>query len=352
MALFKRQFAEMSLYSPPLEGRTQGGRLLLDFNERTIPVSQVIEDALVDYVRSGALHRYPSYGDVVENIAGYANVPATRLMITNGSDQGIDLVFRAACSVGDEVIIPGPSFPMYIQAAQVEGANIIEPQYSRQEGYPLQAVLAAISERTRVIVVSNPNNPSGTLLSPQGVEVIARAAPNAVILVDECYFEYCKVSVVDLMDRCPNIIVVRTFSKTWGLPSLRIGYLIAQEHLLQDLLKIRGPYDINQMAVVAVQTAMANQHLVNAYLDEVMQVSKPKLEAWLDARDIPYWPSAANFLWVFFDNARALEQILRDNNILVRPKVDAGGVMGLRITIGTQSQVDQLINVLESACSG
>ena len=170
MSLLKSHLNAMSPYSPPLEGRGEGGHLLLDFNERTLPVGKDIEQALVDFIQSGKLQMYPSYGNVVERIANYAQVNPEQLMITNGSDQGIDLVFRAACSSGDEVIIPEPSFPMYSQVALVENCKVLSPVYDINGGYPLDEVLSLISEQTKVIVVSNPNNPSGTLLEIDGVE--------------------------------------------------------------------------------------------------------------------------------------------------------------------------------------
>lgn len=346
MALFKSHFDAMSLYSPPLEGRDKAGRVLLDFNERTIAVSSVIETALLDYIKQGRLQVYPAYGDVVTRIADYCGVSPETVMITNGSDQGIDLIFRAACSAGDEVIIPGPSFPMYIQAAQVENTTIIEPQYTLEGGYPLAEVIAAVNDKTKVIVVSNPNNPSGTLLPREGVLEIAKAAPNSVVMVDECYFEYCRETVVDAIAAYPNIIVTRTFSKTWGLPSLRIGYVIAEPSLIQSLLKIRGPYDINQLAVVAVNAALDNVNCIDDYLDEVMNRSKPKLEKFLIDRDICFWPSAANYIWAFFDEPEKIEAALRREDILVRPKLNAEGVCGLRITLGTEAQTDKLLSVL------
>ncbi|MFT7558753.1 MAG: histidinol-phosphate aminotransferase [Flavobacteriales bacterium] len=349
MSLFKKHFDAMSLYSPPLEGRDKGGRLLLDFNERTVPVGLAIEDAMVGYIRAGKMQMYPSYGDITERIADYVGVDADKLMITNGSDQGIDLLFRAACSAGEEVIIPGPSFPMYIQAAQVELAHIHSPDYTAEGGYPLQAVIDCVNDKTRVIVVSNPNNPSGTLLSEEGVIRLAEAAPDAVILVDECYYEYCGLSVVGLIDRFTNIVVVRTFSKTWGLPSLRIGYAVAAPVHIETLLKVRGPYDINQLAVVAVAAALDNQESIHSYIREVMELSKPKLETFLNQENVFFWPSVANFLWVFFDDAEAVELALRTEDILVRPKSDANGRLGLRITLGTEAQVDRLIGVLAKA---
>ncbi|WP_018274032.1 histidinol-phosphate transaminase [Teredinibacter turnerae] len=349
MSIFKEHINRMSAYKPPLDGRDPKQHLLLDFNERTLPVSAAVEDALVAYIRDGRLQMYPAYGDIAEQIARYAKVEPDQVMITNGSDQGIDLVIRASCREGDEAIIPGPSFAMYLQCAKVENLDVHQPQYTREKGYPLQEVLGLINEKTRLITVANPNNPSGTILSREEIVVLAKAAPEAVILVDECYFEYCSVTVADLVAQYPNIVITRTFSKTWGIPSLRLGYIISARENILPLLNVRGPYDINQLAIVAIRAALANLDGVESYVDEVMQQSKPRLESYLDSKGIEFWPSGGNFLWVFFADPVSTEARLQAAGILVRPKMDGDGRLGLRITLGTLVQTEHLLAVLEGA---
>ncbi len=349
MTIFKKHIAAMSAYSPPLEGRDASQHLLLDFNERTLPVSQSIREALIDFINGDRLQMYPSYGDVCDVLANYCGVSASQVMITNGSDQGIELIFRSICSEGDEVIIPGPSFAMYKQCAGVENLNVIEPQYTREEGYPLQAVLGAITKKTRLVVVSNPNNPCGTLVAPEDILTIASAAPQAAILVDECYFEYTQTTVCEYLERYPNLLITRTFSKTWGMPSLRFGYLLSAVDNIRCLMNVRGPYDVNQLAVVAARAALANPLYTENYVREVMEEAKPLLERFLEERDIPYWRSAANYLWIFPENTTPLTDALMKANILVRPKGDSEGNMGLRITIGTLEQTAKLISVLREA---
>jgi len=349
MAIFKQHLYDIGAYKPPLEGRDPKQFLLLDFNERTLPIDAPVREALVNYINDGRIQMYPSYGDTVEKIAHYAGVSAAQLMITNGSDQGIDLVFRAACQEGDEAIIPGPTFAMYLQCAKVEKLTIHSPFYTREKGYPLTEVLQLINENTRIVVVANPNNPSGTLVSRDDIITLAKAAPDAVILVDECYFEYASVTVADLVSQYPNLVVTRTFSKTWGIPSLRLGYVIAAEANINALLNVRGPYDINQLAIVAVRAALENFASVNHYVEEVMSESKPLLEEYLEQNHIEYWPSGGNYLWAFFESPEATELSLREAGILVRPKADAEDRVGLRITIGTVAQTKQLIDELERA---
>lgn len=346
--LFKPNLYAMRAYQPPLEGRSASRHLLLDFNERTIPVSDAICKALCDYINSGALQKYPAYGDIVEKLADYLDTTPDKVMVTNGSDQGIDLVVRAVVEPGSQVIIPSPSFAIYRQCAEVENAEIVEPTYSMESGFPLQGILDAINERTRLIVVPNPNNPTGTGVGVEQIEQLLKAAPEAVVLIDECYFEYSGVTAIGLVDQYANLVVARTFSKTWGLPSLRIGMLISQADNINQLLKIRGPYDVNQLAVVAVEAALANPEYTRDYVSEVMSVSRPKLEKWLAEHRVEYWPSTANFLWTFPDRAEELNSYLQQQNILVRPKADEQGRLGLRINLGTLEQTEKLIEALDS----
>lgn len=346
MSIFKDHIDAMSAYLPPLEGRDPKQFTLLDFNERTIDVAEPIRQALHDLIDSGRLQMYPSYGDITQKIANYCGVLNEQVMITNGSDHGIDLIIRSACQAGDEIIIPGPSFAMYSQCAKIENLTILEPQYTREGGYPVDEVIAAVSAKTRVVVISNPNNPCGTLVDPDDVVRVAKAAPGAAILVDECYFEYSQVSVADRLHECPNILITRTFSKTWGLPSIRLGYVLSVADNINALLNVRGPYDINQFAVAAVSAALGAPEATLAYVDEVMKVSKPLLEGCLDAKGIDYWPSGANYLWAFPDNLNVVNEALQQASILVRPKAAGDGRLGLRITIGTESQMKALIEVL------
>lgn len=348
MSIIKPHISAMSAYKPPLEGRNPKAYTLLDFNERTVPVSQPIIDALQAFIGDGRLQQYPAYGDIVERLADYAEVTSHQVMITNGSDQGIDLIFRAVAKTKAEAIIPAPTFAMYQQCANVEAMRIIEPQYTKEQGYPLREVLAAITPDTAIIVISNPNNPCGTLVTNAVVEQIAKAAPQAAILVDECYYEYSSQSSAGLLGKqdCSNIFITRTFSKTWGIPSLRFGYILANADYINALCNIRGPYDINQLAVVAANAALDNPEYTEQYVREVMHTAKPQFEAWLSKNNISYWSSQANYVWAFFDDARLMDGYLKQNNILVRAKV-LNSEVGLRITIGTVEQTNNLIGVCE-----
>lgn len=347
MATFKKHIHAMSAYKPPLDGRDPHSHLLLDFNERTLPVSEHVTAALIDYIQAGRLQMYPAYGDIDQVIADYVGVAADNIMITNGSDQGIDLIIRASVNPGDEAIIPSPSFAMYHQCAKVENLKIIEPKYTREQGFPLQGVLAAISDKTRIICLANPNNPSGTGIAREAIADILKAAPHATVLVDECYFEYSGSTVCDWVDQFPNLVITRTFSKTWGIPSLRLGFVVSHRDNILALLNVRGPYDINQLAIVGIRAALAHPEYTHDYVREVMRDAKPAFEQFLSEHDIPFWPSEANYVWCFPSNASQINQALVAAGILVRPKADSDGAVGLRVTIGTVEQTQRAIDIFK-----
>merc|ERR1712194_151938 len=284
-------------------------------------------------------------------IATNAGVREEECMFTNGSDQGIDLVVRCCCEKGSEAIIPQPTFAMYEQAALSEDLVIKRPHFDRVRGFPLEETLAMIGPKTSLVILSNPNNPTGTAIPKEDILTIARKAPNVAILVDERYYEYMapESTVKDHIAEFPNIFVCRTFSKTWGFPSLRLGYVLSAGANIKALCCVRGPYDINQLTTVALDAALADSKYVWDFVEEVNKKAKPRFEAFLDKRGIKYWPSSANFVFCYVDDPQGLEKVLRGRKILVRPKKDAKGVEGLRVTIGTLEQMEKVIAVLDEA---
>lgn len=345
----KPHLRKLTPYLPPLDGRDSKRHLLLDFNERTVPVPSHVLEGVTAGIEKKGLQTYPAYGDLNELISNYAGVKVENCMFTNGSDQGIDLVVRCCCPYGTEAIIPAPTFAMYEQSAMTEGLTIRRPFFTLEGGFPTEEVLAAIGPKTSLVVLSNPNNPSGTEIQKEDMIRICQKAANCAVLVDECYFEFMapETSMKDEVLRFPNLFVTRTFSKTWGMPSLRLGYLISAEANIRALCCVRGPYDVNQCSVEALRAAMASPQYVFDFVKEHNTQSRPYLEEWLTTKGIRYWPTAANYIFCYFEDPPALEKLLRARGILVRPKKDAEGVTGLRMSIGTLEQTKRLSDTLE-----
>ncbi|MFH1714206.1 MAG: histidinol-phosphate transaminase [Candidatus Nealsonbacteria bacterium] len=345
----KRRIKKMSHYSPPLEGRSKKGYLLLDFNERTAGPAKQVKEALKKFINSDRLHVYPEYGDFEIEIAKYAKVLAGQAMVTNGGDQGIDVVCRAFLDEGDKVIIPYPEFAMHYQSAGIQGAKILEPKYKEEGKLPLKEILSLMDDKkVKLIIFSNPNNPTGIATPIREVEAILRKAKkrDIALLHDEAYFEFSGITCKGLINKYDNLYIIRTFAKAFGLVSARVGYVISKEKNIQELLKIRGPYDVNMFAKIAVSAALKNRKYVADYIKEVMKDSKPKLEMFLKEKGIFFYPSRANFLLLKLKYPDKFIARLKARGILVRPKTTPNGKRAVRISIGSKKDTNKLIEAI------
>lgn len=344
-----QRIKEMKPYNPPLCGRRKFDGILLDFNERTLPPSPKVLKAIQDLLKSNKLQVYPEYGDLEDKLARYAGADADQILVTNGSDQGIDLLFRTFTEADDTVIIPTPSFAMFYQSAQIMGNKILCPLYKKEDlSFPVEELLGMINKSVKLIVVCNPNNPTGTLIPIVDIEKIAQKASNAIILVDEAYFEFSAVTAVPLIKKYPNIIVTRTFSKAFGLPSLRVGYIVASKKYINELLKIRGSYDVNMIAYTAALAVLDDLKGMEKYANEVMTQAKPRIEEFFTENGITFYQSAGNFV-LYRPTYKQEEKILKEYGILVRPQDKMNIENTLRLSIGTVDQMKLFIKVYKEA---
>lgn len=345
----KQRIKKMGHYKPPLEGRAAKDYLLLDFNERTTGANPKVKKALKEFIDSDRLQVYPEYGDLELKIAKYAGVKPSEVMMTNGGDQGIDIISRAYLDEGDKVIIPFPAFAMHYQSAGIQGAEILEPKYKERGELPLEEILDLLGdEKVKLIILCNPNNPLGSVIPIEDVERILEKAKekDIAVLHDEAYFEFSKITCKDLIEKYGNLYIIRTFAKAFALVATRAGYVISQEKNIQELSKIRGPYDVNMFAKTAILTALSDIKYMEDYVKEVMEKSKPKLEQFLKERNIFFYPSRANFLLLRFSDPKKIMEGLKSKGILVRPKSAPDKKDAVRISIGTLKDTERLIAAL------
>ncbi len=179
------------------------------------------------------------------------------LLLTNGTDEAIQVLVNTYLDDADEVIIARPSYAMYRFYAEVAGAKIREIDYLPGTlAFPLAELLEAITPATRAILISNPNNPTGTAIGVPEIEQILERAPQAAVLIDEAYYEFCGITALPLIAKYPNLFVSRTFSKVYGMAAMRIGCLFSQAGNIQYLHKAQSPYSVNMLAALAAEAAI------------------------------------------------------------------------------------------------
>ena len=236
------------------------------------------------------------------------------------------------------------------QSAGIQGAEILESAYNKDTGeFPLKETLDLISKNggIKIIILCNPNNPLGSSIPIEDVEKILKKAKekDIAVLHDEAYFEFSGLTCKDLIEKYDNLYIIRTFAKAFGLVAARVGYLISQEENFQELLKIRGPYDVNMFAKTAIIAALEDTKYMEDYVREVMGESKPKIEEFLREKRIFFYPSAANFLLLKISNPQEIIESLKLKGILVRPKKAPDGKEAIRVSVGRMEDTKRFIKV-------
>ncbi|HUA18564.1 MAG TPA: histidinol-phosphate transaminase [Bryobacteraceae bacterium] len=336
---------KMAPYSPPTAGRE--GKLRLDFNENTVGASPKVLEYLRQQLSADSLAVYPEYGVIQQDLATFFGVEHDDFILTNGTDEAIQVLINTYVDDGDDVLLLRPSYAMYRFYAEVAGASVREIPYRAQKlAFPLDELLLAIRPTTRAILIANPNNPTGTGTSRAGIERILDKASGAAVLIDEAYFEFCGVTALPLLNDYPNLFVSRTFSKAYGMAAMRLGCLFAQSGNVEFLHKAQSPYSVNTLATVAAHAAIQDKTYIEKYVTEVL-AARELLYVGLEKLGIPYYESKANFVLVQAgDRSIPIRDELRKRGILVRDRsYEIPGCV--RVTVGTREQIRRFLAELE-----
>ena len=339
----RQAVARMTPYAPPSSGRA--GKLRLDFNENTVGCSPRVVEFLRRQINPERLAIYPEYEEVRPELAEFFRVRPDQLVLTNGTDEAIQLLMHTYVGEGDEVVVMKPSYAMYKFYAQVAGAVVREVEYPADLTFPLDRVIEAVTPATRAVLLANPNNPTGTGVPMASIERILKRSRRAAVLFDEAYFEFCGVTALGMLDEHPNLFVSRTFSKIYGLAALRIGCLFSQHPNAFLLHKAQSPYSVNMLAALAACEAVRDRGYIAGYVTEVL-AARELMSVGLEKMGIPYFPSQGNFV-LFKAGRRAIEvrDKLRAAGVLVRDRsYEIAGCV--RATVGTREQTRRFLATL------
>jgi histidinol-phosphate aminotransferase len=335
----------MAPYSPPTAGRA--GKLRLDFNENTVGCSPRVVEYLKEHLTADGLAIYPEYGETRNALASFLGVAAEELLLTNGTDEAIQVLMNTYVDDEDEVLLLRPSYAMYRFYAELAGAPVREVDYRSEDlSFPLEELLRAIGPSTRAVLLANPNNPTGTAISVGGIEQILGRAGHAAVLVDEAYFDFSGITALGLVREWPNLFVSRTFSKVYGMAAMRCGCVISQAENVEFLHKAQSPYSVNTLAAIAVRAAICDTAYVENYVKEILAARESLYEG-LRKLGIRYYPSQANFVLFYAgDRSIFLRDQLRARGVLVRDRsYEIAGCV--RVTVGTREQVRRFLDELE-----
>lgn len=346
----RKAVTEMEEYNPPTSDRED--YLRLDFNENTIGCSPRVVRS-VNSLKQSYFSIYPEYSKLKEALAEYCKVGINEVVPTNATDEAIKTIVETYIEKGrDEIIIPVPTFALYKFYSQLNEAIIKEIQYNDDLSFPTNNVLSAINRKTKIVVIINPNSPTGTSINDKDIiEIIEKAQENdAIVMIDEAYYQFYGKTSIPLIKKYGNLIVTQTFSKAFGLAGIRLGYIVSNENNIKNMQKALSPYSVNSVAVACAFSALKDSNYIENYVGEVRE-SKTILYNELDSLGISYVKSDANFVLLKIgENAEKFCRKLMEKGILVRNRSKDPLLEGwVRVTIGTKIQTEKLAKELSKA---
>jgi histidinol-phosphate aminotransferase len=342
----RRPVLAMPEYHPPLAGRDA---LRLDFNENTFAPSPTVIKA-IHALTSESMTIYPERHGVEEIVAKHFGLETDQVLLTNGVDEAIHLMACTFLDEGDEALICTPTFFMYDVSISMMTSGLKRVQTDDTFTFPFANFLSAITPKTKLIIVASPNNPTGATVSREHLLAIAKAAPQAVLMVDEAYFHFFGETTLGDIRDVPNLIVARTFSKAYGLANLRIGMLAGDARLIGYVRKVSSPYNVNGVALAVLPGAVADDAYVNWYVDQV-HAGRERIFAALKELGVRTWPSAANFVLMDIGpRHKELCSVMRAKGVLLRDRSADPGCDGyVRITVGVEDHVTRGIAALKES---
>jgi len=349
----------LSPYHSPIGSRAG---LSLDLNESMAGCSPRVL-ARLRSLSAAELSMYPQREVGERLIANFLHIAPEQVLLTNGIDEALSLLFTSYLAAGDELLFADPTFVMYPMLGKALGAQVVRLQSGEDLALPVVDLLARISPRTRVIAIANPNNPTGLAASRADLLRIAEAAPDAAVLIDEAYFEFCDETIVETIGETiahktlipdlalhPNLFVARTFSKAYGLAGLRLGVLTGAAEQIGYLRRFGLPFNVNAAALACVEEALADQAFVRDHVAQVKEGCE-RLAQLFSELGLHFWPSQTNFVLMRVGaSAQAFVESMQRRGILVRDCSASPGCDGcVRITVGTPRQMDGVLRAIREA---
>lgn len=351
--LIRRELLAFGGYSAATSPDTLDGKIdvtpaeiiKLDANENPYGCSPRVQKALAKYSH---YHTYPDDGQerLRKMLAAYAGTSPERIVAGNGSNQLIDLLVRLLVSKGDEVINLTPTFGIYSFSTRLCGGTVVEVPREDDFSFDVRKVKTAITSRTKIIFVANPNNPTANLAPRNDIEALLETG--VPVVVDEAYYEFSHKTVLPLVDKCDNLVVLRTFSKWAGLAGLRIGYGFFPPEIAAFILRIKVPYNVNVAALVAVEESLKDVDYLMEGVDKIITERKRLYTALKGITWLRPYPSQANFILceVLEGDAKTLHSRLQEKGILVRYFDQPHIKNCIRVSVGKPEHTTALIKAL------
>lgn len=321
-------------------------------NENPLGPSNEVRQAIIQSIERMALYPDANAFYIKEALAGELGVDTTNLLIGNGLDDVNRIFAETFFKPTDEVVIPQPTFSMYESVTLLMGAKPILVTGNQGLGNDLTALREAITSRTKAIFICNPNNPTGTIIpESELVKFLKEIPPGILVILDEAYFDFADDpdfpnSIKLFKEGYHNLIIFRTFSKIHAMAGIRLGFAIAVPQIIQAMLKVKDPFNVNSMALAAGLAALSSKKHISLS-KELVQMGRRQFYEELDELQVEYIPTQANFILIHCQqDSTDFYKYLLQNGIIVRPTHSFGLPEYIRVTFGTAEQNNRFLKVL------
>jgi len=333
-------------YRSPIASR-EG--LSLDLNENLAGCSPRVL-ARLRTLGAADIARYPQREIGERLVADFLGADPEAVLLTNGVDETLCLLFSTYLSAGSELLFSDPTFVMYPIFGQAFGAQLVRVPAAENFAFPTAEILRRVSPRTQLIAIANPNNPTGTVAAPADLVRIVEAAPEAAVLIDEAYFEFYGETLIQELPRHQNLFIARTFSKAYGLAGLRLGALMGAPEQIGFIRRFCSPFNVNAVALACLEEALADQDFVREYVAQVKQ-GRDRIAKLCGELGLQCWPSFANFVLVRVGrNAGAFVEAMQSRGISVRDSSASPDCAGcVRITVPAKEQMARVLESMRQA---
>lgn len=328
-----------------------GEVLKLASNENPLGTSPLAVKAMSEKIHDSYLYPDDNCYYLKQQLGEKSGIPVTNIIVGSGSVELIELIFKAYVNPGDQVIMSEPSFIMYKIACQIFGGDrVAVPLNSYQ--HDVETMISRINKKTKIIIVDNPINPTGTIIDKRKMDHFVETVPqNVIMVIDEAYHEYIKETEyphgLDYLKKHKNILVLRTFSKIYGLAGLRVGYGFSSEEIVGAMMKVRLPFNVNRIAQIAASAALGDTSFVKSSMEN-NEAGKAFLYREFKRLKLSYTPTFGNFILVDFKReAREVFEAAQRKGIILRTVYEYGLPTSLRITIGSPAQNERLVKILQ-----
>lgn len=342
MSYFRENIDNMEGYIPGKQPK-DGVYIKLNTNENPYPVSPKVLDGMRSAVNENLrLYPDPFATPAREKIAALLGFKVENIIVGNGSDDVLTMIIRSFVGKGDKAVVPFPTYSLYKTLIELQEGECCKVNFSEDYSLPLNEV---VIKDARVTFLSNPNSPSGTFIEPEEVSKIANAV-DGVLVVDEAYVDFASVNCLSLVNKHPNIIILRTLSKSYSLAGLRLGFGIAQEDLISGMLKVKDSYNVDRLGIAGVIAALDDQDHMKCNVEKIKK-TRTFLSNELTKLNFSVYPSQSNFVFAKSPNGVNTKELFSDLNkrkILVRYFDEPGTNDCLRITIGTDTEIKTLLD--------